>query len=163
MSVHAYPVRTIRADYVRAGIGVVCCLAPLAVGSVVWPVAAVFVSLAALFAVFGVRAVRRQATRVRVTATGVSADGWRPVQIAWDELSAMSLAYYSTRREKAKGWMQLRLKARAGTVRVESTIEGFEAVVGTAAQAASANGVVLDRATRSNLRALGIALDEERP
>ncbi len=119
--------------------------------------------LEALFAVFGVRAVRRQATRVRVTATGVSADGWRPVQIAWDELSAMSLAYYSTRREKAKGWMQLRLKARAGTVRVESTIEGFEAVVGTAAQAASANGVVLDRATRSNLRALGIALDEERP
>ncbi|MDP6602769.1 MAG: hypothetical protein QGG17_01095 [Rhodospirillales bacterium] len=163
MSVHAYPVRAIRADYMRAGIGVVCFLAPLAVGGVAWPVAAVFATCAVLFAVFGLRAMGRQATRVSVTETGVSADGWRPLHIAWGEMSAMSLGYYSTRREKGKGWMQLRLKGEAGTVRVESTIEDFDSVVRTAARASSANGVVLNRATRSNLQALGIALDEERP
>ena len=162
MSVHAYPMRVIRADYFRAGIGAACCLAPLAVGGVAWPLAAVFATFAALFAIFGVRAMGRQATRVRVTATGVSANGWRPVHIAWDEMSAMSLAYYSTRREKGKGWMQLRLRGRSGAVRVESTIDDFDSLVRTAARAASANGVVLDRATRSNLGALGIALAEGR-
>ena len=162
MSVHAYPVRAIRADYMRAGIGMACCLAPLAVSGVAWPLAAVFATFAALFAIFGLRVMGRQAMRVRVTATGVSADGWRTVHIAWGEMSAMSLAYYSTRREKAKGWMQLRLKGRVGTVRVESTIDGFDSLVRTAARAAGANGVVLDLATRSNLGALGIELAEER-
>ena len=162
MSIHAYPVHAIRADYMRAGIGMACCLAPLAVGGVAWPLAAVFATFAALFAIFGLRAMGRQATQVRVTATGVSAEGWGTVHIAWGELSAMSLAYFSTRREKSKGWMQLRLKGRAGTVRVESTIDGFDNLVQTAARAAGANGVVLDRATRSNLGALGIDPAEER-
>ncbi len=50
----------------------------------------------------------------------------------------MKLAYYSTRRDRRDGWMQLELRAGASTIRLDSRIDGFAELVERAALAAAA-------------------------
>jgi hypothetical protein len=68
----------------------------------------------------------------------------------------LKLAYYSTRRDRRDGWMQLELRAGASTIRFDSRIDGFNQLVERAALAAAARGVELSAATAGNLEALGI-------
>src|SRR5205823_5116471 len=84
---------------------------------------------------------------------------WRTT-IRWDELDRMRLAYYSTRRDRRSGWMQLDLGAGNARVRLDSRIEGFDQVVRHAAEVAVARGIALNDATVSNLKALGIRLPD---
>jgi hypothetical protein len=72
----------------------------------------------------------------------------------------MRLAYYSTRRDRRSGWMQLELGAGGARVRLDSRIEGFDQVVRHAAAVAAAHGLALNEATFANLEALGIRLPE---
>ena len=163
VSVHAYSRRAVGADVARAAVGVACTTAPLALVRPPAGLQAVLVGVAVLFVAYGAGAFLRRATRITVTETGIESEGWRRRAIAWGDVTGLSLAYYSTRRGSGEGWMQLRLKGPGGTLRVESTLDAFVAVVRRAAQAAFDNRLALDRATLVNLRALGIeALTEDR-
>ena len=46
----------------------------------------------------------------------------------------MKLAYYSTRRDRKSGWMQLELGAGGARVRLDSRIAGFDRLVRRAAR-----------------------------
>ena len=63
----------------------------------------------------------------------------------------MKLAYYSTRRDRRAGWMQLQLVASGIKVSLDSRIAGFDQVVRRAADAATARGIELNEATVANL------------
>jgi hypothetical protein len=69
----------------------------------------------------------------------------------------MKLAYYSTRRDRQKGWMHLTLKGGGKALGVDSSIDGFETIAETALDAATRRNLVLSDVTRANLDALGLA------
>lgn len=153
---HTYSSASMAGDYLRSAAGLVpsgLILATVPVGSVA---AVVLGGFAALFGVFGARTLLRHATRLEMSARGVRAVGpWRRM-ILWSELDRLRLTYYSTRRDRKSGWMQLELGAGRSRLRMDSRIDGFEAVVRRAALAAMARGLPLSDATAANLEALGI-------
>jgi len=157
---HAYPASAMVGDYLRAAAGLVpvgILFATLPVGAVA---AGVLGSFAAIFGAFGLRTALRHGTSVEMTDTELRARGLRRSTIHWDELDYMRLAYYSTRRDRRSGWMQLDLRAGGARVRLDSRIDGFDQVVHRAAAVAATRGLPLNEATWSNLQALGIHVPE---
>jgi hypothetical protein len=157
---HAYPSSAMVGDYLRAAVGLVpvgLAFATVPVGSVP---AVLLGGFAALFGAFGLRTVLRHGTSLEVTDTGLRARGLRRAEIAWAELDRLRLAYYSTRRDRRSGWMQLDLGAGRSRVRLDSRIEGFDRLVYRAAEAAAERGIALNDSTLANLESLGIRLPE---
>ena len=71
----------------------------------------------------------------------------------------MKLSYFSTKRDRTDGWMQLTVGSAGGrTVKIDSSLDGFHDVVERAARAAETTGLTLSEATRANLRAMGISV-----
>ena len=157
---HAYPASAMVGDYLRAAAGLVpvgVLFATLPVGTVA---ASILGSFAAIFGAFGLRTALRHGTSIEMTDTELRARGlWRST-IHWAELDHMRLAYYSTRRDRRSGWMQLELGAGRAKLRLDSRIEGFDRLVRRAAEVAASHGVALNDSTMSNLEALGIRLPE---
>ena len=83
--------------------------------------------------------------------------------LPWDRLTRCTLGYYSTRRNRDRGWMQLTLKVGRRNLRIDSQIEGFELIVRRAVHAAAARGIAFDHTTQENLRALGIVPGDADP
>jgi hypothetical protein len=158
VSQHAYPASAMAGDYLRAAAGLV----PAGVLLTSVPIATVggivLASLAAIFGAFAARTVVRHGTTIEVGASGLRTLGPRRRSIAWDKLDRLKLGYYSTRRDRRAGWMQLDLGAGRTRVRLDSRLDGFDAVVRQAAAAAAVRGLALTPATVSNLQALGIRL-----
>ena len=157
---HRYPARTVLLDYLYSGLGLLFTLGPLAGTAPSGPAAWVLGGLAALFAVYGARTALRHRTCLRVSEEGLVADGLLRRHLPWDRLTRCTLGYYSTRRNREGGWMQLTLKTQRRSLRIDSQIEGFDRIVRRAIHAAAACGIALDHTTQENLRALGITAGE---
>lgn len=156
MSRHVYPGSAMIGDYARAAAGLTPAAAILAFSPVGAVAAGILGGFAALFALFGVRTALRHMTGVEISETGLSTSGPLGATIPWAELDGVKLTYYSTRRDRRDGWMQLELRGGGSVVRLDSRIEGFDTIVERAALAAAARGVELNAATAANLEALGI-------
>jgi len=157
---HAYPASAMVGDYLRAAAGLVPSAA-LLVGASVGGVATVILgSFAAIFAIFGLRTVLRHGTSLEMTETGLRTHGMSRRRLAWADLDRMKLAYYSTRRDRKAGWMQLELGGGGGKLGLDSRIDGFDRLVRRAAEAARARRLALSDATVANLDALGIRVPE---
>ena len=76
-------------------------------------------------------------------------------QIQWQELSAFRLRYFSTRRDHAHGWFELTIGDGATTITLQDTLEGFDAILAAAGQAAEKNQLDLNDTTRANLSRIG--------
>jgi len=156
MSGHRYAVSSLIFDYLRAGVGLAMTAGPLLFADPSATAAYVLAALALLFAIYGGRTVARQMTTIEHTASGLQRQRPGYADLAWSELAGVSLRYYSTRRDRRKGWMQLRLRGAANQrIHIDSTLGGFEEIAVAAARAARARGIELDEATRGNLAALG--------
>jgi hypothetical protein len=157
---HAYPAAAMIGDYLRSAAGLVPTGVVFATEPVGTVAATVLGSFAAVFGIFGLRTVLRHGTSLEMTDTELRAQGaWR-CTIRWAELDRMKLNYYSTRRDRRGGWMQLELGAGGAKVRLDSRIAGFNRLVSRAAEVAAVRGVELNEATLANLDALGIRLPE---
>ncbi|MFZ3237786.1 MAG: hypothetical protein WA417_05565 [Stellaceae bacterium] len=156
MTRHVYPISAMVGDYVRAAAGFLPTAAVLAIAPLGPAATAIVAGFAALFAFFGLRTALRHMTPIETSATGVTAVGPLSATVPWADLDRLKLAYYSTRRDRRDGWMQLELRAGASTIRFDSRIDGFNQLVERAALAAAARGVELSAATAGNLEALGI-------
>jgi hypothetical protein len=152
----AYPGNAMYGDYLRAAAGLVPTAAILATAHVDLAGGLILGGVAALFLGFGIRTALRHGTRVELTEAAVRAMGPLAGSIAWSELDRMKLAYYSTRRDKGSGWLQLELRAGRSALRFDSRIDGFAVLVERAAAAAQSRGLPLDSATAANLQALGV-------
>jgi hypothetical protein len=162
VSLHRYPTRALVGDYARAGAGLAMTLGPLLLVTPGPVMIAALGGVGTLFLVFGVRTWRRQMTRIEVTEDGIAAEATggrlRRTVISWRDLSGLKLKYYSTRRDRREGWLQMSLKADNRMVRLDSSLDDFLAVARRAAEAARLNGLRLSPATIGNLGALGIAI-----
>ena len=133
ISHHAYPVGKLVPDYLRSALGTGVCLAPFAGGLSFSPGSMSFglwvaLGLAVVFALFGLRTALRQMQRFQLASDGIQVTGGWPREIVWDKLDEISLAYFSTWRNKTGGWMQLRLKGGGQTLRIESSLIGFREI-----------------------------------
>lgn len=154
-----YPRQTLWADYVRAGAGVVLCGAPLLTLEVNHWLAVILAAGFVLFALFLVRTALRHHTRYVLGPDTLCADGPAGAVVEWRRLDRLKLSYFSTKRDRSDGWMQLAVGSAGGrTVKVDSSLDGFHDVVERAARAAEETGLTLSEATRANLRAMGISV-----
>jgi hypothetical protein len=156
-----YPRQTLWADYIRATVGVVLCGGPLVALDVNRWMMLVLGAGFLLFVIFLGRTALRQRTRYVLAADTLCADGPAGTLVEWNRLDRLKLSYYSTKRDRSDGWMQLVVGSAGGrTIKIDSALEGFYDIVERAAAAAEANKVELGTATRANLKSMGIAVAE---
>ena len=159
-----YPQATLLADYGRAAAGTLLCGAPLLVLDVNHWLGGVLLAGLVLFALFGVRTAMRQQTRYVLSEDTLCADGPIGTVVEWARLSRMKLSYFSTKRDRKDGWMQLTVASTGGrSVKVDSSLEGFHDIVERAARAAEATKIDLTMATRVNLRSMGLSVAGQDP
>jgi len=151
-----YPLSCLCADYAGSAIGLACSLGPLAYLQPAAAMAWLLAAAAALFLVYFGRTVCRQLTHIELDEAGIRARGPLGAAIRWEHLRSLRLDYYSTRRDREGGWMQLRLRSAQRTIRIDSEVDGFADIARAAAAAARRRGADLDEATCANLRMLGI-------
>jgi hypothetical protein len=151
-----YPAAAMASDYLRAAAGLGPTLFILATVSLGDVTTAVLGGLAAIFGAFAVRTALRHGTSLEMDEAGVRATGLSRAVIPWAEFDRVKLAYYSTRRDRKSGWMQLQLGAGRARLSLDSRLDGFEQLARRAALVAAERGLMLSDATAANLQALGI-------
>lgn len=156
MTRHGYALAALRGDYIRAGLGVTVATLLLAFtppSSTMFYVAA---GLLVLFAGFAIRLLWRRGTVIEADDGGITARApWgRPRRIAWGDLRQVGVRYYSTRRDRTGGWMDMKIKGTQDRIAFDSALTGFADLALDVARAAEAQGLSLDDTTRINLAAL---------
>jgi hypothetical protein len=154
MSEHRYPTRNLIEDYARGAAGLV--FLAVALVPMHWALHLVFGVIAALLLGFGVRTLLRGRSTIVLDDTGIAVVGPLAKRLAWSALDGLRLRYFSTRRDRKRGWMELTLSAAGTKLAIESQIEGFETIVRRAAAAAAARGLSVDPSTEGNLAALDV-------
>jgi hypothetical protein len=158
MQHHRYPATTLIPDYLRVGFGLAVTAGPLLALDLAPAVALLLAALAALFAWFGLRTGLRQLSWVELSPGGIALGGPLRRRLPWQQVRRLQLAYYAPRRARQDGWLQLTLRGPArASIRIDSTLDGFDEVLRRATAAANANQLALDPITEANLAALGIA------
>lgn len=154
-----YPRQTLIADYARAAIGVVLCATPLLLLEVNRWLAAILAAGFALFALFFIRTALRHRTRYVLGPDTLCAEGPTSTLVEWSRIDRFKLSYFSTKRDRSDGWMQLGVGSVGGRlVKVDSSLEGFNQIVERAARAAGTARLQLSPATRANLKAMNIVV-----
>jgi len=142
-------------DYFRAFVGLAICIAPF-----IWLEPAVYfivilLGIGAVFATLLWQTMMRHVTRVLVDANGITMIAVRRRTIAWNQLSAFHLSYFTTWRNM-QGFMEIKLKGPGVSMNIGSGLIGFHDIAKVASQAAVRNGVILKAATIDNLTHVGI-------
>lgn len=167
MTRHRYPWPALRADYLRAGFGLALTGGPLFAIPYGTIASIILAALVVLFLTLGLRTGLRHASRfecddaeVRRVAPALphwpALPFWPARRVAWDGVERLRLRFFSTRRDRTGGWMQLTVGDSGGALNFDSSLDGFESVARRAAAAATRNQLPLNDATRANLAALGI-------
>ncbi|VAW14101.1 hypothetical protein MNBD_ALPHA09-453 [hydrothermal vent metagenome] len=153
---HRYPLHVAYVAGLRALAGSVAFVALwlLAGGTVVAVISAAGITI---FVAYGVIAVGRAREILVVSPTGIVVRGWRRREILFAELTALRLAYYSTRRDGEKGWMELVVRAGGARLVVESEIDGFSRIASACFDHATKIGLTLSPASERNF---AVALDD---
>lgn len=167
MTVHTYPRRAIAGDYARAGAGLGLTGVPLALSESPGIESYVLGGALILFSAFGWKTIVRHLTSIEVDERGIVHRAFERRFLPWRELADVRLRYYSTKRDRTGGWLLLRLTGgrdfRRRRLRIDSGLDGFDAVARLAAAAVRANGLALDAASAANFAKLGIAWHEPGP
>jgi hypothetical protein len=156
MSEHRYPARSLLEDYARGAAGLV--FLGVALVPMHWGLHLVFGLVAALLLSFGVRTVLRGRSRIVLDEGGIAIVGPIGKRVAWTALDGLKLRYFSTRRDRKRGWMELTVRGAGAKLAVESQIDGFEEIVRAAAKAAVARGLTVDPSTEGNLAAMDVTV-----
>ena len=159
-----YAFSVLRGDYIRTGFGLVLAGGPLLTVAESGIAALILTILVGLFAGFDLRTALRHLSVFELDDRSLvrrGAGGGRlgRSRLDWNDLTAVKLSFYSTRRDRSQGWMYLRLRAGRIRLGVESTLDGFDDIVAQAARAARQRKLELSSSTVGNFQALGIDLD----
>jgi len=168
-SLHRYDTKVLMGDYIRAGAGALICFAPLLLIEVVSVLVYILLAIGTVFTVFGLRTLLKHMSSVELSANGIRILGPRARAIGWSELSGMKLAFYSMRRNRyggtmdlsgSKSWMELKLRGTSNSITVDSSLDGFDSVVAMAMEAAQDRELSLNDVTLANLDAMGFAVSQ---
>jgi len=158
VSVHAYPRSAAIADLARVSAGLALAGLPMLLVDTAPVVTGLLALIIAVFAAYGLLSAGRHLTRIEVDEGGIRARGPVATVLEWRNLKRVKLSYYSTRRDRSGGWLQLSLFDGRRRLDVDSRISGFDNVAAGVAGAVRASGLGLEPATIANFHALGIPL-----
>ncbi len=156
MSTHRYQIQSLYGDYVRAGLGILIPVVVMAAANPDWPVRIAFIILAVICAYFLLKTIDRHRTVVGIDDEGITVAAFSKTGFRWTELSRFELNYYSLRRDRQNGWMELVLRSGRRTIKLDSSLEEFVPIVRRAYQAAKANHLAINPISQANLNALRI-------
>ncbi|WP_341914072.1 hypothetical protein [Ferrovibrio terrae] len=158
-----YPLARLWPDYLRAAVGLAICLGLVLFTALQSVIFALLVGLSLLLAWLGAVTLWRQQIEIELDASGVvrrsrwfnrpGLGRWglgRTLALRWSGIRAVNLRYYSTRRDRSEGWLQLTIEADGGTLRADSDLIGFPSLVEQAFAAAEHNGIAISEASRLN-------------
>ena len=158
---YGYPFSSVRGDFIRAVLGMVLCSLPVLLGLELIVVLWFLVPLIILFLIFLVRTIFRYVTTVTVTEEWIRVNSFFKTTLYWSEVTDFKLSYYTLWRGGEKGWMEMQLRNAKKSIRIESSLIGFEQVASRALSAAEDNHVSLNSATASNIQAFGFNLKRQ--
>ena len=156
MTTYRYHRRDLNADLLRASLGVAACVTPMffiapgATATYVLAVPAIF------FGLFGLRTWLHTRTQVTLDDAAIAMTGWASARIAWQDLDSLKLSYFSTRRDREAGWMQLTLRAGRTKIALHSTLEGFEDISRHAFRVTQTRDVEMSDTTARNFAVMGL-------
>ena len=153
-TVHAYPPGSAMWAALRAAAGIASVATLWGLLGASAPVTLGAAVLALPFAIYGFRAVGRARAQLRLCGSRLEVDAPGGRQIDLGGLTALRLAYYSTRRDGENGWMELRLRDPDGALVVESEIDGFADIAAASLAGARRAGLTLSSATERNFARL---------
>ena len=105
-----YSTKSLNADILRAIIGFGLCICPV-IFIVAEPlINGILIASSLLFLVFGIKTWLRRSVRVNFKENEIIISGPISRSLEWNELRGLKLSYFSTRRNKKDGWMQLKLE-----------------------------------------------------
>ena len=151
-----YPSHAIRVEFTYTIVGLLFSLVPITLTPALPEICGILSFLALLFFLFGLRTIIRQYTSIEISENKISVSGLLGFSITWSEIQELKLSYFSTRREKSDGWMQLKLGAHNHTLRVDSSLSGFSKLVSEAVKNTLGNGLKFSPKTIQNLKVLGV-------
>ena len=108
----------------------------------------------ALFGSFGFTTFLRQRSIVAADENGVWIEGLRNKALRWDDIAQVDLRYFSTRREKDKGWMQLKLAGQGKTLKIDSNLNDFDGLMGHVVTAITRHDLVVTPIGKENLASI---------
>jgi hypothetical protein len=156
MKRYRYPTSALRGDYIRAGIGVLV-TGGMLIGASAVPV--MFVLIGAIFLLFlgfGLQTWSRHMSMFEIMPDGLMVYGLRRKKLAWSDLQGARLRFFTTKKDRDAGWMELTILSESGKTRIDSNIEGFKEILSAVAKQTESRGLPLDENSVENLRSLGI-------
>lgn len=159
VSVYRYPLSNLIPDYLRsaAGVGLLGVPAIYSVGTH-WIVTAIMGGLVALFGTFGASTAIRQFSVLLVDQHGMRLKGPRPVALPWADIAEIDLRFFSTRRDRANGWFQLKVRGRGGQIKADSNLEDFDGLLRELAIAIARHDLPVSAIGRENFASAGYAV-----
>ncbi len=162
---HRYPQSGIIGDFARAGVGLLVSVGLLLFTDLLPIVSYIAWGLTLLFAVFAWRTLLRQFSLVEVDGQGIRLTNRVhrrfSKELPWSAMSDMKVRYFSTKRDRSDGWMQIVLKGNGSRIQLDSTLEGFDGIAAQAARHAQQRRLELSPTTLTNLKSMGLAPEEE--
>jgi hypothetical protein len=157
-TIHRWPAASLAGDFARGGVGFAVTLFLLLVLPVASIAFAVCLILALVFGFYLADTARKLASHVELDEGGVRVTrgvaGGKTIR--WGELERFELRYYSLRRDRKEGWMDLTLKGGGRTIKLDDRLDRFDRILACAFEAARTREVGLSQATYANLIAAGL-------
>ena len=156
---HRYPLRALRGDLLRAAMGAAGAGGLLLLIQPGWFGAVALGGLTLLFLGFLLRTSMQAGRVIELTPSEIRSRGpfdlaiFR-IAIPWAGIRRIGLRYYATSRDRRGGWLALTVQGADATIRIESQIDGFDAILARVAAAAQAAGAAMSDDTAENLTAL---------
>ncbi len=156
-AIYRWPLSALAGDYLRSGIGFALSFLFFLL---VPPGSIAFFALLALAVLFGLY-LAQTALRARTVLTllpeGLAVTGFFGNRlISWKALDQFALRYYTLRREKGAGWMDLKLGSGGYTVTIDDRLDGFRSILARSWQAACERDIGISSSTYANLTAAGL-------
>ncbi len=159
LTVYRYPLGSLVPDYLRSALGVGLLVVPFTYSfGAHWFVTIMLGGMLALFGSFGVSTAIRQYSVVLVDEHGLRQQGPKAVGLPWNEITEVDLRYFSTRRDKDKGWYQLKVTGPGGQLKADSNLEDFDGLLHHVATAVTRHDLPLSPIARENFMASGYSL-----
>lgn len=159
LTMFRYPLGKLIPDYIRAVLGFGLLLVPFFYSfDAHWLITLLLAALLALFGSFGVTTAMRQFSTVLADEHGLRLTGPRPVALPWEEISEVDLRYFSTRRDRDKGWYQLKVTGSGGRIKADSNLDDFDALLRQLAAAVARHDLRLSSIARENFQASGYSV-----
>ena len=161
MESYRYPTKSLIGDYIRGGGGLFVTGGLLLAATMLTIFQYLFALAAILFAGFIFRTWQRHQTIFELSDEGLRANGPFGKALRWTEITDVRLRYFTTRRDREEGWFQLTVKSGGQSVSVDSSLDGFESLLGRCAETARRNQLELSDSTAENFIAAGFPVRGE--